>query len=142
MLCKHPRSITDGYSKALYDHSLPTLHYRIASPQFSAIVAFPLAVPISSLFFLVFFSVSFKFPSVPISPVLPCEFLMTRQFASSFPWDPAPSPRWPWGSRLSWPHCAPGSLSCFQPHFPQLLQIRGPVPQLPIPSQTPAQKQF
>lgn len=82
------------YMTILCLHCIAELHIHI---QFSTIVAFPVTVPISSLFFCV----SFKYPSIPFSPVLPHESLRTRKFAPSFHWDPAPSPPWPWSSCLS-----------------------------------------
>lgn len=74
-------------------YCIAELHIHI---QFSTIVAFPVTVPIYSLFF----HVSFKFPSIHLLFSSAATWLAQDKgnLQPSLRWDPVPSPPWPWSS--------------------------------------------
>lgn len=96
--------------------------------QFSTIVAFPVTVPISSLFFHGFFL------SSHLSPFLQCcHIAQDKEICTLFPLGPCslPTSTLKLISELS----VPAFLSHFHSHFPQL-------PQIQHPGQIPSEKQL
>lgn len=114
-------------------YCIAELHIHI---QFSTIVAFPVTVPIYSLFF----HVSFKFPSIHLLFSSAATWLAQDKgnLQPSLRWDPVPSPPWPWSSFRSFQYSLPQPLTFFS----FSTTAPDPAPRCPSSAQIPAQKQL